>query len=367
MIQIEKCVSLADLNPLKEDWDELLKRNDVREIFLTFEWFQSWIEADAEDEIPLILIGRRNGKICGIAPLARRIRRRMGRECRSIGFLGFGDYCDFISESDCKGEFVLRILEYLLKKEKKWDFLELQNVPETSKTVEAIKKINDESGMGIKMIKDLACPTMQIKEDGNFARDCLRKKSLVRHYNYFRRNGDLKFVNSKDRNEIKSHLGNFFAQHIKRRELAGDGSLFSIANRRRFYNNLTDTMPVEWLDFSFLEFNNSIISYHFGFFYNKKLIWYKPSFDVQFAEHSPGEVHLRFLIDQAVEMGAEELDFTIGDEEFKRRFSNMTRHTYKMEYIKSSWLKGYWVLGAMVKKVAGRISPEPIKKIFKTA
>jgi hypothetical protein len=52
------------------------------------------------------------------------------------------------------------------------------------------------------------------------------------------------------------------------------------------------------------------------------LLWYKPAFDIDFRQHSPGEVLIQSLIRYARDHELEEFDFTRGDEAFKSRFAS---------------------------------------------
>jgi CelD/BcsL family acetyltransferase involved in cellulose biosynthesis len=74
-----------------------------------------------------------------------------------------------------------------------------------------------------------------------------------------------------------------------------------------------------------VEFNGQPIAFHFGFDYFGSLIWYKPSFDVRYAEHSPGLLLTRKIIEDGLQRSKRELDFTIGEEAFKDRFANVSR------------------------------------------
>ena len=87
--------------------------------------------------------------------------------------------------------------------------------------------------------------------------------------------------------------------------------------------------------FSCLTFNEIPIAYHFGFEYANKLIWYKPSFNIDFFSKSPGTVLLKFLIEYALEKNLDEFDFTIGDEKFKDRFSNKKGKNIQIEIYNS--------------------------------
>jgi CelD/BcsL family acetyltransferase involved in cellulose biosynthesis len=126
---------------------------------------------------------------------------------------------------------------------------------------------------------------------------------------------------------------------------------------------MVECLPEEWLDFTVLTYNDAVIAYHFGFFYNNKLVWYKPAFDVKYARHSPGEVHLKYLIQHAIDLGAKEFDFTIGDENFKRRFSNEVRSTYLVRYNRKAALKLYW---AVLKYLKGHLRKYGILRKLKS-
>ena len=90
-----------------------------------------------------------------------------------------------------------------------------------------------------------------------------------------------------------------------------------------------------WLLFSMVEFNDQPIAFHYGFDYNDTVLWYKPSFDVEHASHSPGLVLLRYLIGYAIDQKRHELDFTIGDEPFKSRFTNSKRKTVSLKVFRN--------------------------------
>ncbi|HEY3417878.1 MAG TPA: GNAT family N-acetyltransferase, partial [Armatimonadota bacterium] len=59
-----------------------------------------------------------------------------------------------------------------------------------------------------------------------------------------------------------------------------------------------------------------------GFQLHGKFVHYKPTFDVDYWDCSPGDVLLRYLFQYAQDSDVREFDFTIGDEHYKRRFTN---------------------------------------------
>jgi CelD/BcsL family acetyltransferase involved in cellulose biosynthesis len=143
--------------------------------------------------------------------------------------------------------------------------------------------------------------------------------------------GNVVFRHLESRGEIKSRLPEFYLQHIGRRALVGDESLFCRAESRTFYEALVDELdPEHELRFAVVELDGRTIAFHFGFECNGKFVWYKPAFDVDLRHYSPGEVLLRELFEYAGHRGLREFDFTVGGEAFKRRFANRTRHNHTM-------------------------------------
>ena len=179
-----------------------------------------------------------------------------------------------------------------------------------------------------------------------------KKKSLKRHYNYFRRNGEVEFCVLQKDEEVQPLLEDFFAQHIARRKLLGDESQFLDERQGDFYRALTRSLSAAgYLRFAVVRHHGRPIAYHFGFEYEKTLYWYKPTFLAALSQHSPGEVLLKLLIERCLEDGIRELDFTIGGESFKYRFSNHERHVYRLTGYRSSASSALHVLNRKARKL----------------
>jgi CelD/BcsL family acetyltransferase involved in cellulose biosynthesis len=79
------------------------------------------------------------------------------------------------------------------------------------------------------------------------------------------------------------------------------------------------------LRFTRVDWNDRPIAFHFGFCHAGRFLWYKPSFAIDLARRSPGEVLLRHLLLAAAAEGATAFDFGLGNEAFKHRFATHTR------------------------------------------
>ena len=79
-----------------------------------------------------------------------------------------------------------------------------------------------------------------------------------------------------------------------------------------------------WLRFTRVDWQRRPIAFHFGFHFQRCFLWYKPTFAVDLARHSPGEVLLRQLLVAAIAERAHTFDFGLGDEAYDKRESVST-------------------------------------------
>ena len=199
----------------------------------------------------------------------------------------------------------------------------------------ALQAICRRAGYSTLVEEQFACPTLLIRGHEDHALEILNKSSLRRRENHLKRHGRLVYRNLTTAAEIEPYLEPFFAQHVARWSGNRESSLFRNDENRHFYRELAQNLSgTGWLLFSVIEFDGHPIAFHYGFDYNDTVLWYKPSFDIAYSAKSPGLVLVRHLIDYAVTRQRRELDFTVGDEPFKRRFTNSVRKTIHVQVFK---------------------------------
>ena len=322
-------------------WNALLPLNAINEPFQTYEWNSCWWESARRNQELLLLVAEDGDALVGIAPLMIRSSGRGPMGHTVIEFIGTGesDYCDFIVSSDRKAAVLAAIFAFLRKEKINWDVLSLQHIPDRSDTVPVLERLLQELPYKVRRGKIIACPTLLIGEDPGFAEQCVRKKSLRRHFNYFNKAGLLAYEVLQSPDEIDACMDDFFVQHIERRAIADGSSKFDNPGIRDFYRLLVQQgMAAGWLRFARVTLDDFAIAYHFGFEYGGKFTWYKPTFNIDYIQKSPGEVLLKFLLEDAIEKGLDEFDFTIGDEGFKRRFANEIRHNLQLDVFRNKML-----------------------------
>ena len=309
-------------------WNALAVESCTNSVFQTHEWTRNWWKAYGSSFEPLFVAVSDRSGVAGVAPLV--IDRCVPHE-RVVRFLGSGraDYCDFIGAGDNVA--VVGAMFDAIREVGGWDVIELNNIQAQSPTVEIVRDAAQRLGYRVCIDDQFLCPTLLIDGHEQAAQQIFNKPSLRRPLNYFQRSGRLVARDFTTAAEVEPYLDAFFSQHIARWQATPSPSLFLDERNRAFYRQLTvDLAARGWLLFSVVELDGRPIAFHYGFDYNGSVVWYKPSFDPAQAAGSPGLVMVRHLIGYAIDHKRRELDFTVGDEPFKRRFTNATRKTVEI-------------------------------------
>jgi CelD/BcsL family acetyltransferase involved in cellulose biosynthesis len=324
-IHVELIEAQSDIPLSAEQWNELVTHNETNSIFQTHQWFDTWWRTFGAAHGLFFLLIRNDRDIVGFAPLMVR-RGRLG--WRRLQFVGTGnaDYQDIVVLPEHKPAALRSICSFLSEHDSRWDSLWLSNVPSQSSTLFHLRSRGAEFGLRLVEQARSRCPALQLLPDRSGAEKLLGKYRLKRPLNWFTARGEVGFRHVASPIEIQKLLPAFFEQHVRRWRAAGHASLFETSAQRAFYVSLAAALhSAGWLLFSVVEFNGQPIAFHFGFDYFGSIIWYKPSFEIRYAEHSPGLLLIRKLIEDGLQRSRRELDFTIGEESFKDRFANVSR------------------------------------------
>ncbi|WP_161966096.1 GNAT family N-acetyltransferase [Steroidobacter cummioxidans] len=307
------------------EWNDLVAQNETNSIFQTYEWFDAWWQTFGAAHELFFMLLRREGRVIGFAAMMLRNVSWRGRRLEFVG-TGNADYQDFVLPYD-KPAAIVSICKFLRTRASRWRSAWLSNVPRQSSTLAQLQ--NAGIGHGLYFVQEAhqRCPALRLESDRSGAEKLLKKYSLKRPLNWFSSRGEVRFRNVSALSEIQSLLPVFFEQHARRWHAVGRSSLFEMGSQRTFYLALAAALhSAGWLLFSVVEFNGQPIAFHFGFDYFGSIMWYKPSFEVKYAEHSPGLLLTRKIIEDGLQRSRHELDFTIGEEAFKDRFANVSRY-----------------------------------------
>lgn len=352
-VRTTRLESWESLSDLEAAWNNLLNRSLGHSVFQTFPWHVCWWGAFGDPHELFVILAYAGTRLVGIAPMMiTREKGAIGQVQRHLHFIGSingaSDYCDFITDPDVPEALDALLLE-ICSGSKALCRIDLSHFPSHSphqtRTLEYFKK----RGMRTFAESPVDAP-VRILGDDEADLKTANKSSLKRHTNFFQKSGELRFYQCGSEAEILGYLDRFFDQHRARWAQTDSPSQFFDPAQRAFYKELVrEIFPYGWLRFDVVLFNGAPLAFHFGFEYQRRFIWYKPTFDNQFASKSPGEVLIKFLLEDAIKKKLEEFDFTVGSEPFKYRFANRIRFNNRL--IAFSSVSDYWIcLGKSVLK-----------------
>lgn len=334
-----------DLPDLESAWNGLLDRSPGHSVFQTFPWHVCWWKAFGDSHELLVILGHAGSQLVGIAPMMiAREKGPIGQVQRHLHFIGSingaSDYCDFITDPDIP-EVLDALLREICASSKALCRIDLSHFPSHSpnqtRTLEYFKN------RGIRtFVESQVDAPVRILGDAEADLKTANKSSLKRHTNFFQKSGELRFHQCGSETEILGYLERFFEQHKSRWARTASPSQFFDPAQQGFYTELVrEVFPRGWLRFDVVLFNGDPLAFHFGFEYRHRFIWYKPTFDIRFASRSPGEVLIKFLLEDAIKKKLEEFDFTVGSESFKYRFANRIRYNNRL--IAHGSASDYWI------------------------
>ena len=178
-------------------------------------------------------------------------------------------------------------------------------VPDSTGTGARLQAAAERLGLACYEEWDLPAPLLDLAGQPEAALAATQRKHALRHERFFRREGTLEVTHLRAGSAIWPHLEEFFQQHIARWEGTASPSPFREEKRRRLYERLTQVAgDTGWLRFTRVDWNGHPIAFHYGFCYRGRYFWNIPSFAIDLARRSPGQVLLRQLLLAAIEGGA---------------------------------------------------------------
>lgn len=309
---------------LAAEWNILLKDSITDVPFLRYEYLRAWWQLRGGGEWPqaelFIVIGRDvDGRLIGIAPLFKTVKKHMQPCLMLLGSIEISDYLDLIVPWQYLEPFLEAILVHLVGPDApEWHSMEWHNVMQTSPTLAVLESLA--SKYGLKYFQEVYQPAPYVMLPNNID-DHL--SALDKKYrNEFRR---------KMRNASSYFLPlNWYVVSQKEKldeELINFTNLMSLDRHKERF--LTKEMTAQMriiahalfnqgmLQLAFLKAGNDFAAGYFNIDYRNRIWVYNSGMDPKFSQLSPGIVLAGYLLMDAIDKGKEMFDFMRGDEEYK--------------------------------------------------
>lgn len=181
-MDVEIVRSVADLDALREEWEDLQRRDPQSSFYLSHRFVSAWCHAYADDpEVELhILCVRHNGTLVAAMPLSLRQGVRKGRPVTTLKVATHGDYLGALVDPTSALDATCRALTGAMDRPDQWDSISLTGIPAQSHLGRFFLKTEHNP----RFVHQVEAPHIDLREYADFADFCAR--SLPGHTRKYR-------------------------------------------------------------------------------------------------------------------------------------------------------------------------------------
>jgi CelD/BcsL family acetyltransferase involved in cellulose biosynthesis len=319
-----------DFSPtLKRVWEDL-EGISLCTPFQSFNWLDHWQKSVGYplDKIkPFIVVIKENNGVSALLPLGK--RKSFGVEI--LEWLG-GNNTDYMGplisrQNDLFIKDFENIWEKVLKKLKPLDLVFL------SKQIDFKKRNPFVSNLENKVIMNSYQSILKGNWD-SYSRENLSKRGLSdsrRKRKRLSELGKLSFNIADNKENIKEITQLMIKQKSRRYIETGSWDMLSIKEYKNFYLNLERKLgELGNIHVSYLSLDNEIIATHWGLVSSDRFYYLMPTHEGGgWKKFSPGKLLLEFLIQWSLDNNLKIFDLTVGDEMYKKKWSNSVSPIYE--------------------------------------
>ncbi len=308
---------------LKPEWNDLLRRSNYDNLFLTWEWQSTWWKHLGEGD--LFLLGFRSGddgRLVGIAPLFRAEDGGGWSILSLVGCRDVSDYLDLIIEGGQEEAVYRALLDYLLGGALDWDVLDLCNIPQGSPTSVVLRDLAGSQALQTLVEVEDVCPIIRLPATWDEYLTSLDKKQRHEVRRKLRKAdgaADTRFTIVGPDHDLDREMQVFIDLHQKS---TPEKDQFMEPRMQGFFIEVSHQLQAYgWLQLVFVEMDGYKSASLLNFDYGDSIYVYNSGYDPQRFRHlSPGIVVTARSIEHAITLGRKKFDFLRGDEVYKYRF-----------------------------------------------
>ena len=322
-LRLEAITADAGFAALREEWTALLAASDSANLFLTWEWLNSWWKHLAGSRRLLLLAVRDRAGLAGLAPFAVH-PPRPGRliPVRAIEFLGTGmagsDYLDVIARRGSEAPVAAAVARHLLACG--LPVFMHQVAADRSVAAQVVENLGD-AGWFVEQAGGDICPYVDYRGGWDDYYDALghyHRRSLARERRRAERSHDLRFSLAATEEERTAALDGFVRLHRRRWQDAGGSQALSEPGILAFHDEISRrALARGWLRLYSLDFDAVPAAAVYGFAHEGRFYYYQSGFDPRFSRFSAGRMCLESSMKAAADEGLAEFDLLHGAEPYK--------------------------------------------------
>lgn len=323
--------SWSEIKTLQPDWNPLLEQSDADNIFLTWEWIESWKKTSSINTKLLFITLKEDDKLVAIAPFYIQPYRLINiftyQVLRFAGDQGIGsEYSNFIVRKQDNLKLKQHLWQALLlhSTDFSWDLIWYTNVATWTKGGQSLLT-------SLKQVTDLNVTTRNV----DFANTHLNELSeqvlpslskslrtnIKQTQGYLTRHGHWQVTYCDDPKLLRETLNRLFELHNLRWQKAGlEGSFLRRPEMANFYQDFASkALQRGWLRLAELTCNDKTQAVQIGYVYRQQFFALQEGFNPDF-QTGVGQVLRYHVMQQCIHEGLTDYDFLGQYTNHKRRW-----------------------------------------------
>ena len=366
----------AELMQLCAEWDDLFRRANPENIFLSFGWMSTWWKHFGNGQLAVIAVRDSTGRLAAVAPFYI-ARSSAGLGGRRLGFLADdrvgSDYLNVLAEARFAAAAVEEIVRILFAHQRLWDYIELCDTPDSPLMAALSAKL---AGRGMRVFETTRRVCRYIRLPATFEKFMAGISTGLRA-NYRRRWRALQHEHQAEclavsgAAELERHFPALLALHRMRFEQREAESAFVAPGIPEFHVEAMRVLAAQGFARLFLlKAGGGAVAALYGFSVGGTFQFYQCGMHPGWKRYGLGQLLIGNAIELIIGTGHATFDFLRGDESYKTRWADRAHESVTLRFfdqrpvsVAARWslrisaaVRGV-VRSVRARLVAGRLAP----------
>ena len=323
----------AEFSRIGAEWRDLFRRANSPNVFLTFDWMNTWWKHFGKGRPAVIAVRDGSGSLVALAPFyVSRAPRALG--ARRLGFLADeyvgSDYLDMLAAPAHAQAAAAEIAGTLLERQQAWDYIELRDTHDSALAAALARRLNGDAldrrvchYIPLPSTFDKYLATLSTSLRCNYRR---RWKILQKEHQ-----GECLILSSAA--DIERHFPSLLALHRMRFERRAAESAFLAPGVPEFHREAARALAGEGqARLLLLRAGGESVAAIYGFPAGQTFQFYQCGMHPDWMRQGVGQVLIGNAIEHAIAAGHHTFDFLRGDESYKTQWSDVSRETVTLRF-----------------------------------
>jgi CelD/BcsL family acetyltransferase involved in cellulose biosynthesis len=353
-LEIRTYRSLAELERIRPQWNDLLESYSLATTFSTPEWLIPWWRNFAGNQKLLSLaFFAADSRLVGLALLSLSKRRVVKPVSLSLlRLMGDGsqdsDNLDIPVLPGFEQRVAESLIRFLKKGTVKWDFAEFNTMPPHSPMAQALRQLFAKNSW-VMVEKQRPASVISLPSSWEEYIQVLSsedRNNLVRYARRLEKRYAVRIYRCSSEEQLPRCLEALFAHHQARWHAAGEAGSFGSTERRNFYYELSRLLlKQDRLDLWALELDDEIAAAQFAFRYRDTVFQLQEGNNPKHTSDRVGFLLRGHVLKELIAQGVRTYDFLGGQPGYKSRWGAQAGHYMDFRFARSFTAGAAYVAG----------------------